>query len=745
MRSNLLLRTTLVMLIGSAALMRAQQASFPFQLLVTTQTQSSIVANGGSIPFLAEIGQPVTAHMIFTYQGTGTAQFSQAPVIFGSPSFTVTVSSGIAPSPTLPVTLNPGDNIAMDVVFKPSSALQVSGQLVLPFLETVPTTVGLQSGQGSITLNLVGTAPSFAFSYILQSDLNTVPLAPSGTIAFPATLVNTSAQASFNITNNGSGAGQIKNVALLSGSSPAFKLQATPLFPAGLNAAQTLQMLVVYTPTVVGSDSGQIQVTYGSGTTVMFSLTGTGTSSSFTYQIIQSNGQSTTVTPSGTINLPDTAIGSTSSVIVKVQNSGNAVGVVNSVNLSGQGFQLTGVPPTAPSLKPNDSFTFSIVFTPTQPGPFSGQLAIGADLFSLSGKGLGPQLGFSYITSAGTITINNANTPAVVFTPLPVTQSEQLTFVVTNTGTLAATVSNLSVGEANSPFSVSAAPPLPINISPGDSFQFTINFAPIVVGFTQGTLRVDANSIPLTGSGTTPPALPTYSFHGASGNVAAQSQPVIGLTLSAPYPVALVGILTITTSGNLPSDPAVQFSTGGRTLTFLIPANATSATFAGQGNQAFLQTGTIAETITLTPSFATQTGGVDITPSSPPALQLSIVPSAPTVAAIQIGTTTSNGFSLNVIGYSTTRTLTTLNVTITPAAGFNVAASQFTVDLRQVAPLWFQSTTAQSFGGQFEIAIPFTLQGTVPTGQTLLQTIAAVSVTAANEVGTSNSVQINLQ
>ncbi len=482
----------------------------------------------------------------------------------------------------------------------------------------------------------------------------------------------------------------------------------------------------------------------------MFNLSGSGSSSSFTYSVIQSNGQSSTVTPGGTINLPDTAVGSTGSVIVKVQNSGNAIGTVNSVNLTGQGFQITGLSQTLPSLNPNSSFTFTITFTPTQPGPFTGQLAVGADLFTVSGNGLGPQLGFSYVTSAGTtITINTTTSPAIVFTPLQVTQSEQLTFTVTNTGTSQATVSNVSIGppigQTASPFSVPVTPALPATLAPGSSFTFNVAFAPTLVGFAQGTLQVDANAIPLSGSGTAPPPLPSYSFQGASGTVAAQSQPGISLTLAATYPVALTGVLTLTTSGNLPSDPAVQFLTGGRTVPFVIPANSTSANFSGQGSQAFLQTGTIAENITLAPSFATQAGDVDITPTSPPTVQLSVAAAAPTLISVQLASSSSNGFSLNIIGYSTTRTLGSLNLTFAPASGFNVAATQFTEDLSQIGPLWFQSTSAQAFGGQFEINIPFTLQGTVTATQTLFQSIASVSVTISNQVGSSNSITTNLQ
>jgi hypothetical protein len=744
MRPALLLRTTLAFLIGTAGVMHGQQTNFPFQILVTTPTTSNVVPNGASIGFLAEVGQSQTAHIIATYQGVGTVQISQPPVRFGSPSFTVTVA-GTKASGQLPATLNPGDNIAFDAVFKPSSTLQVSAQLVQAFIEIVPSGSGLQNLQNSISLNLIGTAPSFTFSYILQSDQNVIPVAPGGTIPFPATLINTSAQANFDISNTGSGAGQIKNVSLVAGSSSAFKLQGLNLFPQSLNAGQTLPTILVYSPTAVGTDTGQIQVTYGSGTTATFNLTGSGNSSTFTYQVIPSSGSPTTVSPNGTITLPDTAMGSTSSLIVQVINSGNAVGTVNSVNLTGQGFQLSNLPPILPSLKPNASFTFSITFTPTQPGPSKGQLAIGGDLFNLAGQGLGPQLGFSYTSSAGTTTTINTTNPSVVFIPLQVTQSEQLSFQVKNTGTLPATVSNLSIGETKSPFSISGQPPLPVTINPGDSFNLNVNFAPVLVGFTQGSLRVDTTAIPLTGTGTPPPSLPAYTFQGPSGNIPPQSQPGIGLTLSAPYPVDLAGILTLTTSGNLPSDTAVQFAGGLRTIPFVIPANSTNATFAGQGNQAFLQTGTVAETITLTPSFSTQAGGVPVTPDSPPTIQLTVLPAAPTLLTVQVASTTTTGFVLNVIGYSTTRKLTNLSVTFSPSAGFNVPSLQFPIDLSPVAPLWFQSAAAQTFGGQFEVAIPFTLQGTVATGQTLLQSLASVSVTASNDIGTSNSRQTQLQ
>jgi len=113
--------------------------------------------------------------------------------------------------------------------------------------------------------------------------------------------------------------------------------------------------------------------------------------------------------------------------------------------------------------------------------------------------------------------------------------------------------------------------------------------------------------------------------------------------------------------------------------------------------------------------------------------------------AVQLTNQTTNGLVIAATGYTTTRTLTSWNVQFTTAPGFNMPTSKFTIDLQQVATLWFRSIASQAFGGQFTLTIPFTFQGTVPAGQSLLSTIASVSVTMDNEIGTSNSIQAKLQ
>ena len=314
-------------------------------------------------------------------------------------------------------------------------------------------------------------------------------------------------------------------------------------------------------------------------------------------------------------------------------------------------------------------------------------------------------------------------------------------FDVKNTGTLPATISD--IGVLNGPYSLAGTPPLPVTLAPNADFQLVITFKPTALGYSNGTLMLDATSIALVGSGTQPPPLPSYTISGPSGTTAPFTQPTVSLSLASAYPVPISGSLTISATGTLPPDPAVQFATGGKTVSFTIPANQTAAVFGTQGTQLGLQTGTVAETITLTPSFATEAGNVDLTPDTPPTLQFTIAPAAPQVIAVQLTTLTATGFTVQATGFATTRTLKSSTIQITPAKGFSLPNSQITLDLGQASALWFQGTASEAFGGEFTLSIPFTFQG-LAANQSILNAISSVSVTMSNEVGASNSIQTSV-
>ncbi len=733
-----ILRQSLFLSILLASAASAQQ--FPLQMLATVNGNVLAIPNQAQLPFVTSVGKSEVVQVNATYVGSGKINVKDIPQILGSIEFNANLNG------KPPLTLNPGDSFSFTITFTPTSSAPVSAVLNLPFTETIPG-VGNQPptvSSNAISLQLFGSAASFVLSYI--KDLNVIPLPPGTPMAFDPTPINTTAVLTLNITNNGSGIGQVTNIALTGN---AFSLVGTPLFPASIQSGATLQIGVQYKPTGMASDTGQIQITFSDGTVLTVPLQGSSTSSTLVYTVI-ANGKSTTVKPGDTITLPDTDLGSTSSVLMRVQNTGNGTATINSIGANpSQIYQLSGTPPVLPkTLAPNDSFTFTITFAPQTPGAVPGVLIVGNDSFTLTGNGLGSSLQFSFVTAGVTEIIGKNGVTSVVFPPTQVTKTQQIPFTVKNIGTLPSVISNIAIAEANSPFSVSGLPNLPLNLAPGASTSFMVSFTPTTPLVANGTLLINTTTVGLSGKGTAPPPLPSYTISGPAGNVAPQSQPSVSLKLASPYPAAINGVLTLTTSGTLPSDPAVQFATGGtspRTVPFTIPANGTDANFAGQGTQILLQTGTVAETITLTPSFATADGGVPLTPATPATLQFTVPAAAPVLIAATIAATSTNSITLNFTGFSTTRTLTTLNIQFTAATGFTLASSQITVDLHQAATVWFQSTGSQAFGGQFTVSVPFTFSGTVSATQTLLQTIASFSATISNEVGASNSVTASIQ
>jgi hypothetical protein len=740
---------SLVLTMFGAGVASAQAIDFTL-LAIPASGNPATIANGQTIDLVApNLGAQIQVTIVATYIGSSQATIAAAPQLLGSTEISVSEPA----AETFPLVLTKNQTLTFTVKYTATTATQVSAQLTVPYTE--PGTSSTTTISNSISLLIQGSAPSFTLFYFITpangSSPNVLPLAPGGTIPFPATQLNTTATGGLQIYNVGSGPGAITGISLVSGA-PFFQLAGTPpitptvpftITPGTSTDPLTIQIL--YSPTAVETDTGQIMITFQDGTTDLVNLSGIGATSTYSYTYL-SGTTTTTVKPGGTITFPVPALPTTgttpatSSVILTVTNKGNANGTINSINVTGP-FTVSGVVSPPPTLKPGDSEGFTITYTPTQVGPQTGALVVGNDMFFLSATGPGQQLTFSHVADGTTIPVGTGG--AVNFTPIPVSQSEKVTFIITNTGTSSAIISLIST---SGPYSLTPPPSLPLSLAAGKAVSFGITFTPTTTGPLGGTLLINNTTVPLNGAGNTPPALPSYTITGPSGNVSPASQENVSLTLAKSYPVDLDGVLTITTSGNFGTDPAVQFSTGSttgnRTVDFVIPANNTSADFAGQGSQILLQTGTVAETVTLAPTFAT-TAGVDITPASPTTLQFTIPSAAPVLESLQVTNATATSFTLLVIGYSTTRSLGSLSVTFNPASGFNFSTTTFTSDLSQVGTVWFQSSASLAFGGLFEVTIPINLTG--PNGKDLLLAIASVTATVSNGVGTSAPLQASVQ
>lgn len=742
----------------SAGLCSAQTVDFT--LLYTAPNQQPITfLPDTTIPFSANAPTAtITAQYIGNTQATiAVGPAGPPPWLVGSTEFTLAVPM----TETFPLTLGPGQSLTFSVTFKPVSSSTAAATITIPYTEPNTAPGATAPISNAIVIPLAGTVPAISFAYAFSNG-NAHQIASGGTIPFPPTPLNTPIAATLAVVNTGSGTAELTGVTYPPSTSP-FQVSgvplATPTVPYAIVAGTTtpLEINITYTPTAVENDTGQITFTFQDGTSDTINLSGSGVTSTLSYCTL-SGTTCTSLATGGTIDFPPVAVatsGSTqtsSSVIVKVQNTGAATATINSVTTAAP-FAVTSTQTFPIPLAQGESTSFTITYTPTQVGSCSptnpsqcGTLVIGNAVFMLSGTGLGPQLTFSYASAGGTVSIGTSG--EVIFPSTQVSQSAKVSFTIANSGTTTATVVLVS---ASPPFSVPTL--APITLAAGNSTTFPITFTPTTPGSATGTLNVNNLTVGLIGAGTAPPALPSYTITGPSGTAMPATQAPISLTLASSYPVDLEGVLTLTTSGTLPSDQSVQFSTGStpgnRTVDFVIPAGSTSANFVGQGSQIFVQTGTVAETVTLAPSFMTS-GGFDLTPTSPQTLQFTIAPAAPVLDGLQVtnatGTPVSASFQVVLTGYSTTRDLSTVNVTFTPASGFNLTISQQSENISSQSSAWFQSSSSvDSYGGLFQVTIAFNLTGQVPSNQSLLEAISSVAATISNSVGTSSSVQASLQ
>ena len=713
----------------AALTQQAQGQTIPFQLSIKQGTNApTTIPNGTTLNLVATgVGMATTFTLTATYIGTTTAVISAAPTLLGPTDFTVSPIKG------LPLTLQPGSSVSLQVTYTPSTDVGEVGQLDLGYTQTAATTNGTSSS-GTITLTIDGSVPQFLVSYALQSNSNVITIASGGTIQFQPTPFGSSATATVIVVNRGSGEGNVNTIAV---TGSAFQPLGEPLLPATLDSGGNLQFVLQYTPSAVGAnDVGGLTLTFSDGTTFTAVLQGSGNGSTYAYTLIN-NGVNSTITAGQTVTLPSIAIGQTESVMIQVQNTGNASGTISVISVSGNGYVLSNLPALPLTLAPQAVTLFTLSVTPTQPGATDGTLRVGNDLFTLVTSGIGPNLVYSYATAGTTTTVLPAGT--VLFSPLAVSQTSSLPFTVSNTGTSAALIASIGIsGSSSGPFTLSGVPALPLNLQPGASISFSINFAPTSTGQATASLLVNAQSFSLLGFGTQPPALPAYTITGPSGQIAPSQQPSIGLTLAQAYPLNLTGTLTIqVTSDSFAADPAIQFSTGGLTVPFTIPAGQTQAVFPNGSTSIRFQTGTVAGSITITPTFATTTG-LSLTPANPTVLQLTVPSQAPVLLSAAISNETATGFVVTINGYVTARSVTSLGFTFSIASGVNSTTSTFSLDVSQASAIWFSGSASAEFGGQFSIAVPFTLQAL--GGANAATALQSISVTATNGSGVSNPV-----
>jgi len=198
--------------------------------------------------------------------------------------------------------------------------------------------------------------------------------------------------------------------------------------------------------------------------------------------------------------------------------------------------------------------------------------------------------------------------------------------------------------------------------------------------------------------------------------------------LKQPYLVPIDCVLTLaftpaTATGI--DDQAVQFSTGGRTISFTVPAGSTTTPTVQ------FQTGTVAGTVTVTLGIAAN--GVNVTPSNVAPIVVvlpEVVPQVMTATVSRTGAGASSALTVTVTGFSNTREVKSAIFHFTPTPGNTIEIPDFTIDVTDIFATWFSNEASYAYGSSFTYTQPFSLNADPSTVQ-------SVTVTLVNGVGSS--------
>jgi hypothetical protein len=678
----------------------------------SSATPVTVASNGTIDVGSTSPGSPILTTV--TISNRDTVAWTVGSIFISTGPFQLTETSAVV--------IQPGQDKTYGVSFNPPARGLASGSLGVRLIS------GSRTLAADFILTGAGIESNLVCSYILAADGNQILLGDNDTINFPRTQIGQSSTGTFIIANSGNAPGTVGSVVLPAG---VFRISGLPLLPTQVEGGKEIRFTVAFSPTVPQSAAAQIQVAFPNRTRT-FNLAGQGIGASFVYEATV--GSSTTaVDANGTISLPSTSIGATSPATIRIRNTGNGDGQVAVIAISGAGFQLTDLPVLPATVAAGQSVAFTVVFSPTQSGAAQGRLRIDNAFITITGNGLGAVLSFAAVQ--GTTVAPLADNGAVTFPNTAVGSSAGALIQISNNGNTATRISSINViGDA---YSLANTPPLPATIDPGQRIEFGVNFSPSAVAAATGLLQVDGVRINLTGVGLPPPALPAVSFSGLSDSSEPAQQPTFSLTLAAPYPLDISGRVNIGFSSEaFVDDQAIQFSTGGRTVSFTIPANTTQAVFGSDARQMQFQTGTVAGTITLTATFAT--GSVNLTPAPAPAKTMVIAASAPRIRTVQIGARTASSFEVIVTGLSTARSVTGLDLQFAASPGTILQTTSLSLNVEGAFSGWYLGASSAPFGSQFTAVITISVSGD-------MNAVQSVAVTAKNQRGASSAVSASLR
>ncbi len=474
---------------------------------------------------------PVTVEV--SNAGTGTLRIFDLS-ISGASEFSLTAGA-------LPITVAPGASTQITVIFAPKKKIAHSAALV-------------------ISDNASGTPHSVALSGTGVGSGAIISLEPAS-ISLPPQTLNTSTTTPLAISNLGTGALKISQLAISGDNANEFAIVG-PSLPAVIPPGNTIQASIRFLPTAKGTRSAVLNLVHDADAGPdSVPLTGTGTAS----------GPAINVVP-WSVDFGAQRVNSASMpAVVVVENTGNDNLTISKMTVSGaNGSEFAVNGPAMPVVVPaGGSVPVTATFAPTAPGARSATLSIESDAagaphaVALSGSGTAPVI--------------NVNPAALDFgNQVVLTASAPKTLVITNVGSAPLTITGIDVAPPTVQFPV-AKPFLPLTLAPGGSVSVSVLFGPTAAISYSTNLVISHDGVgsptqvPLSGTG----VVPGISFSPSSVQFGNQqlntTSPPSNITVTNTGTATLV-ISKIEVSGT----NAADFSVGAATLPISVAPGAST-------------------------------------------------------------------------------------------------------------------------------------------------------------------------
>ena len=442
---------------------------------------------------------------------TGSYPTTIKSITAGGPGFST-------PALSLPLTVYPGQPVALKVQFAPTAKGSATGKIAIGWGKRDDSTLIALNGSGiapaDAELSLSATALTFMNTPVNSATTQTLTLMSTGTS--PVTVAAT--------TITGAG----------------FTLGGAP-FPLTLTPGQPATLQVRFAPTTTGTIHGQLLLHSNSNTgpSTLITLSGTGTTA-----------PRKQLTVSATeLSFGSVTVNSATTQALTLTSTGTVPATVSSATVNGRGFSLSAesLPIT---LAPMQSTTLQVKFAAASTGMWDGQLTMNSDSTTggttevgLEGIGdpeLYPQLTVSAAAlSFGDVTVDSATTQALT---------------LTSTGTSPVTVNAATITGGR--FTIVGGS-LPAILAPRQSTTLQVQFAPKTAGLMEGELVLTSNS---SRGGTTPISLSGTSTEAPNPQLSLSAAKLSFGTVTVNSPTTQA--LTLTSTGTSPVTVSAATVTG---------------------------------------------------------------------------------------------------------------------------------------------------------------------------------------